>query len=527
MRKFINLFIRLCSPFYVAPIVAAGASAGATSSTAAGVGAAATSGGMGLISSVINQGANKKKQERQQKYTRENMDYQQQLNKEMADYNNQLNVANWKLQNEREDYLLRNGKAIETQALRDAGFNPSLAYGVGQAMPTSSIGTISQSAGGAPMGAAGAPSAIDGNIGANAVGAYMQVQQQQANLALAEAQVKLMGTQADKNVAETQGQQLENSYFGAVLPERIGADKSACEKARLLNGLYIEHPEALEAIVKEHELTNQAIQANIGVLNQNINVLKEQEKSLSQSTKESIARESLYRVQSMLTRAQYDYVKADTFKLNYTNPTWIINEQYRVEHSTRLSADEKNQIGALLQKCYDEVSGQAFQKRTQDFQSSQNNLERIHESKMQESEQGFKAQIAGMQMDEQIREYNINSVIRIVEDIENVAVPWLEKSNFQERQFAHDFEMQSNQQQYNREMEHSRQQHDIDMQNNRQQYGERMEQERQSWENTRDVVRHGWDVERDNRRYSHDEIDEYYDHNGTYTGGRRKSYHKR
>ena len=142
------------------------------------LGAAAISGGSGLIGSAINAGTQKKINASNQQYA-----------KEMREYQNQWNLDQWNRQN---DY---NSPAAQMSRYEDAGLNPNLIYGQQNVSSSSPSASTTSAMKQAPK--------VNGAAGANAIRAYQNVKMQQAQIDNIQERNELLRQQQMKEVAQT------------------------------------------------------------------------------------------------------------------------------------------------------------------------------------------------------------------------------------------------------------------------------------------------------------------------------------
>lgn len=164
-----------------------------------------------LANTVVQPISAKRQQKRNQKYAKENAklqaDLQLQNNMKTMEQQQAYNVRNYEQQRDdayaREDYLLANQKALEVQALRNAGFNPSLASGGAGFQAGASIGSASIDA---PSGGATGVSVNPTPYGSPFTGLNLGESVQSA-LEFAE-QLKILKAEARKRKAEADDAEL-------------------------------------------------------------------------------------------------------------------------------------------------------------------------------------------------------------------------------------------------------------------------------------------------------------------------------
>lgn len=100
------------------------------------------------------------------------------------------------------EYMARNKYSIETQSMQDAGVNPAMVYGGGSLVPTAANGAQASSV--APTG---------GDFGTaimSLVRMPLELKKLEKETKLVDQQIAESETRADKNRAETKGQELQN-----------------------------------------------------------------------------------------------------------------------------------------------------------------------------------------------------------------------------------------------------------------------------------------------------------------------------
>lgn len=418
------------------PALASAVSASAGSSSSSAVGAAATSGGMGILSSIINQGANKRKQKRQQEYTEKNMRLANDYSKQLMDYENAINNENWQKQIEREDYLLKNGKAIEAKALQDAGFNPALANGVSNGLPTTpAVGNVSANAS-APPGAPFAPSAIDGSAIASSAISAMKVG----------AEINLLKAEANNLNEDAYGKQLENSFFGDTLALRTKMTNSDYEKILALNGFYASNPDLLRSIAESQKIVNDSVLANTQNTDTDSMLKLEQIGRTHAETAKVQADTYLSKVTSGFTLAQKQVLLDRNLREHYNDVGYLANKMFEVEHSD-LDDKSKNEQLAMLRSMYDECSAQSLQSaRLRNDRLMQRN-QLSYQYKQGELDYNYKT--AGIEL--QRTQMAWDNFFRGVNAVGSFINPWFSREEHRESRydyFEHDREMQESRQQF-------------------------------------------------------------------------------
>lgn len=149
----------------------------AISQAAATIAGAAIGTGGTLLGNLAGAGFNKRQQERANKATQENMAKQHEYDLSTMAMQQAYARQNFRDENERQDYLMRNHYKIEQQALRDAGLNPALAGSNGfQPSATQSIASPVGLASSAPASSGYTPVNFSG-LGVNAVESALAVAQ--------------------------------------------------------------------------------------------------------------------------------------------------------------------------------------------------------------------------------------------------------------------------------------------------------------------------------------------------------------
>lgn len=193
-----------------------------------------------VANSVVQPISAKRQQKRNQKYAQENAkleaDLQLQNNLKTMEQQQAYNVRNYEQQRDdayaREDYLLANQKALEVQALKNAGFNPSLASGGAGFQPGASIGsaTIDSPSGGASGVSVNSPaygSPFTGlNFGDSLQGTLEFVEQ----LKILKAEARKRKAEADDAELNAKGHQEANDFSQFSMFNDLDMDS---------NGLYI------------------------------------------------------------------------------------------------------------------------------------------------------------------------------------------------------------------------------------------------------------------------------------------------
>lgn len=360
-----------------APAAAAAASSAGVSSTSAAALQAGVQAGTGIIGSMVQAPFAKRRQKRNMQFAKELMqdeyDYNMKSSKELADYNQSIYEKNRKHDEERQDYLNRNSKVIEKNALRDAGFNPAWAQeGAGSLtyQPTSVEGSASSSGVNAhpyDFGDDGSQSAVAGLF--SGISDYYD---KMYDLRLKDAQVALMKSQAHNLDSDTEGKDLSNDFFRNTKALKEQMTNGEYNQMLRLQDIYSQNPELLQAIASAQAVLNEKLSMETAKMETEIDEIVAnvgRAKSEERLNHEKVLSEQLHRC---LSQKQFQLMEDENFRANVSNPGYLVQKAYQIEHSNMTDAEKDEQL-ALVRNFLDECSGYSAQRR-----------EQVHESAMQQ-----------------------------------------------------------------------------------------------------------------------------------------------
>ncbi|MEM0173186.1 MAG: hypothetical protein QXI16_01610 [Sulfolobaceae archaeon] len=188
-----------------------------------------------MANSVVQPISQKRQQERNQKYAKENAkleaELQLQNNMKTMEQQQAYNVRNYEQQRDdayaREDYLLANQKALEVQALRNAGFNPALAGGTAGFQPGASVGSASIDApsGGASGVSVNSPGYGSPFTGLNLGDAVKGALEFGENFKILKAEARKRKAEADDAELKTKGHQEANDFAQFSMLDNLESDE--------------------------------------------------------------------------------------------------------------------------------------------------------------------------------------------------------------------------------------------------------------------------------------------------------------
>ena len=363
-------------------IPAIASQAGTASASAASSGAsqaalsAGISAGTGLLGGLIQAPFAKKRQFRNYKMAKNLAHMESWLNLQnalkTADYNQAIYEDNRSHDEARQDYLNANSKIIETEALRNAGFNPAWSQeGAGSLMyqPSTQSGTASASGGSAhPFDYGSDPfgDALKGLFGGGAdfFDKMYQYKMMQADIDLKESQSKNLDT-------NTEGKEMENDFFRNTKNLKEQMTNAEYEQMLKLQDIYKQNPELLHAIASAQATLNEKLQMETAKMETEMDEIAAnvgRANAETRLTHEKVLSEQLHRV---LSQAQFKLMEDENFRANVSNAGYLVHKSYQIEHSN-LPDNEKDEQLALVRKCLDECSGYSEQQR-----------QHVHESAMQ------------------------------------------------------------------------------------------------------------------------------------------------
>lgn len=426
----------------------------------------------------------KRQQDRNFQYSKELAEQQQQNQKELMQISH--------------DWAVKDAKSADSykvQSLQSAGLNPMLAYGGTNSMPV-----VGGSAASAPV--------VNYD---NPMAAIADLPRKLLDNELVKAQISNIESQTRKNDSETEGNEINNTFLGAVNDLKIKLTNDQYNNAIYLQGYYADNPELLQAIADEKHLNNQNIIANYDNLVKNLDYL-DSAIAKNHGERSYLARKQLsLDVQDMFTRENILYLRDQNLRENYRSPGWLIDEMKRVSDSN-LDSKTKTSRLSLLSSMYDSATGIQTLKLQHQYKVNENQL---HDANMSSNVDAYVNQ-QNKELDQRKTEFAWNKVFQAVDMTVGAVLPYYESHSMQNERFEHEERMQQRQQDFQHQENQLHNVHDSDRQRSQQRHEEKMQDRKFEHDNFMDDKRKYYDE----HHPQYEDID-YYDN-----GIRKKKYRK-
>lgn len=399
-------------------VAGAASSAGASSSMGAAALSAGIQAGSGIIGSMVQAPFAKRRQKRNFQQAKQLAEFEGDLNlknsKEIANFNQAIYERNRDHDEHRQDWLNENAKVIANNALRKAGFNPAWSQeGAGSLtyQPSSVAGSATSPTfsahpfdyGSDPFG-----DALQGLFGG-----FSSYFDKIYEYRMKQAQIGLMESESNNLDSDTEGKDLQNDFFRNVKDLKEQMTNGEYNQMLQLQQYYKDNPELLKAVADSQAVLNEKINIESAKMLAEMDEIASavgRNKSETRLANEKALTEQLNRC---LTQAQINLLKDQNFRENYSNPSYLVYQSYRIEHSN-LSDSEKDEQLAFIRQCLDECSNYSVQQR-----------QHVHETSLQSRQLKQSAQFHSDEMEIQAA----GLVVRSFDTIEGTIRHWSRKTN--------------------------------------------------------------------------------------------------
>ena len=359
----LNWLLRFVQPFNVVQGLGAlfGSGSGAVGASVGSKIAAGTmvqagvSGTMGIFGNI----AAKRQQKR-------NFEFQEKM------YNQQVQDAreNFRLENERQDWLLRNQKRLEIESMRNAGLNPAWTDSSGSVAPVANLasGTPSGGASASPVGLSGFPNLPESIALAN---------QSDADIDLKHAQAEKLRASAKKDEADTNYVDLESNFLRSTQDATIDFTNSEHRKQLAINDYMKEHPDTYEAVATAQNVINDNFKKGMKKIDAEMTLFRAQVSKMSKEEALLQQQAILTEIQQMFTTEQIDVLQDKNFRDNINNANWLLNEMNSIIDDPTIDGETAKAKLSIYGKAYDEISSKQHQLREQEYGQRQ------HDDRMQ------------------------------------------------------------------------------------------------------------------------------------------------
>lgn len=256
------------------------------------------------------------------------------------------------------------------------------------------------------------------------------------------------------------GKNLENTFFGDILPLKTQLTQAEYNNAIYLQGYYMQNPELLQAVADKQKVLNENLSSQTDVnkkqldaidsiIAKNASDISLNERKIAQSY-----------IQDRFTRAQIQELQDRNLRDNYTNVGYLIDRMKAVSNSS-LPDDVKSDKLAMLRDMYDQASGNSRMKLQYQYDKNLQDAKIASQSEQVDKYINFQ----NTQLDWSKIQFAWNKVFEVVDKVGDVFVPWYQQKQgqdfqreMQQNQFQHDFDKQSYEHQHeaNRQFEEHR-----------------------------------------------------------------------